>query len=140
MEGKIPDELPSVEAALARWLPAPLASGLRLFVTLHLVVIGFVIFRADDLGQAVSYFQQVASGFVHGFGSPLVNGTVLVHSLFGIALLFAVEAFQEREGDAQQGWIRAQPLALRWAAAYALLVLIALAGVPSGSQFIYFQF
>jgi alginate O-acetyltransferase complex protein AlgI len=119
-------------------LPALPGRALRVFVTFQLVSVGWVLFRAPDLGAAL----QVLAGWLgrHGsWGRPFVDPNTLLHAALGLSLLFLVETVQERSQSAV-AWIATRPSLLRWAASYGLVLAIVLFGVEQGTQFIYFQF
>jgi hypothetical protein len=81
----------------------------------------------------------VLRGALGPYTLPFVDPSTLAHGLLGLAVLVAVDLWQWRGGDARRR-LETAPLALRWAAWYALAFAIVLLGVETGSQFIYFQF
>jgi D-alanyl-lipoteichoic acid acyltransferase DltB (MBOAT superfamily) len=106
---------------------------LRWFVTFHLVVLGWVLFRAQGIGLAWDFLKQLGSwGSPTLWAAPTIVAIVLV---IGLQLLPAkpVAALQERFG-------RLNPMLL--GPALAVLILFVAATVPSQGvpPFIYFRF
>jgi alginate O-acetyltransferase complex protein AlgI len=107
--------------------------------TFHLVVLGWVFFRAESVGDAGMILRKLVAW---EYGGNLLGGYIgrldLALSLGLIALLVGIEALQRRMRLRQ--WVTARPFAVRWAiyltGAAAILVL----GVFEKVEFIYFQF
>lgn len=117
--------------------------------TLGLVTVAWVFFRADSIGQAVSFLGGIAGWF-----DPwvLTDGTMLRLGLdaagwfvlFCAALvLFGVDALHER-GVRLRPALARQPLVYRWFVYYAAVLTVLVFGVwgPgfAASAFVYFQF
>ena len=128
----------ALQPLLARIAPRGLAArglwrGLRVFVTFHLVVFGFMLFRAVSLEQIGRLLAVLADG--------LAPGMVLAWILPFCALvtpLLVMELEQWRSGELEP--VIHLPLALR-STVYALVLLtIVLIGEDGGQAFIYFQF
>jgi alginate O-acetyltransferase complex protein AlgI len=115
--------------ALGGWLRKSWA----LFVTFHLVVIGWVFFRARDLATAYQIVRSIALPTGRIFSDP-----ILAQGALGIAVVVGLDLIYRRTGF----WDRMKPfpLSLRYANALGLFFGIVLFGVENGSQFIYFQF
>lgn len=110
------------------------AKVLQTFVMFHLVCLGWLFFRADNVGQAFGMLGKVMSNFQV---TPFV-GSAFVSLLFYVLPLLIFEAWLERSGDLLK------VLKIHWlarAAFYSYLVLM-LWFFPSPTQyeFVYFQF
>jgi D-alanyl-lipoteichoic acid acyltransferase DltB (MBOAT superfamily) len=106
---------------------------LRWFITFHLVVFGWILFRSQSLDQAWSFITRLFSpGAATLWSAPVIAGVVIV---IGLQLLPAkgVEDFQFRLE-------RLKPVVI--AAGLAILILFVGATVPSQgvAPFIYFRF
>jgi len=106
---------------------------LRWFVTFHLIVLGWVLFRAPSIGLAWAFLGRLTSaGSPTLWKAPVLLAIVVV---IGLQLLppSPVASLQARLG-------RASPALL--GAALAVLILFVAATVPSGGvpPFIYFRF
>ncbi|MEZ4397618.1 MAG: MBOAT family protein [Candidatus Krumholzibacteriia bacterium] len=119
-------------------IPALPGRWLRVALTFQLVSVGWVFFRAPDLGGALRVLAGWA-GARGAWGPPFVDPNTLAHAALGLALLLLVELVQERSRG-ETAWILGRPAWARWAASYGLVLAIVLFGVEQGAQFIYFQF
>ncbi len=119
------------EHALGGKLRAP--GWLRWLVTFHLVVLGWVVFRAQGIGVVWTFLSRLASP-----GSPtLWTAPVLV----AIVVAIGPQLLPPRPAQRLQGWLgRLNPAPL--AAALAVLILFVAATVSSQGvpPFIYFRF
>lgn len=114
---------------------------MEMFVTFSLVVIGWIIFRAESLQHAVGYFKgMIDKSLVQrpNFHNVEIGSTQLVYTLIFICVLQVVEWVFRKRGfgfDLSQCPSRV----LRWAVYLSIIVLLT---VFSGEQekFIYFQF
>ena len=120
--------------AKGRILPN-LREALQMLITFGLVLIGWIFFRSDTIGQACNYLT-------HMFSSSLFTVTLLQGmkktALF-IVILLIVEWLQRDKQHALQidGVIHSR--LLRWIVYYGLIaIIITMAGKQA--QFIYFQF
>ncbi|HWC86005.1 MAG TPA: MBOAT family protein [Solirubrobacteraceae bacterium] len=106
---------------------------LRWFVTFHLIVLGYIVFRSPSIGVAWTYVQRFGS-----FGSPtLWTAPVLI----AIAVAIVPQLLPPRQVLGLQAWAgRFRPEIL--AVALAVLILFVAATVPSQGvpPFIYFRF
>ena len=109
---------------------------LQVALTFFLTVIGWIIFRAESMTQAVDFLTAMVSN--RFFDASALHGVTYIY--FGIALL-AVEWLQRDKQHALQ-FSDAKPFnhrLVRWGIYYIILLLIAkYAG--SSQTFIYFQF
>ena len=106
-------------------------------LTFVLAVIGWIIFRAENIGQAVDYFKSMVS-------NPLIDFSMLYsqRALFGFtAILMIVEWLQREKVHALQFPDNKvfKYRIVRWGVYYALIILINTYSVNS-QTFIYFQF
>jgi alginate O-acetyltransferase complex protein AlgI len=110
-----------------------LRDGFFILLTFHLVLLSWVFFRAATLPTALDTLWRIAVD--HG---PIFWDPIIVQGALAILLLVALDIFHRRTGfwdslDRFPRWPRL---------AYSLTLLfgIALFGVDTGTQFIYFQF
>lgn len=126
---------------------ALLVRALRVFYVFVLVNIGWVLFRAESIGDAVAVF----SGFGRGWAA-LGGGSVIevlagmlrvprMELVISLALIGVVAGEHLlREGVPVREWLGRRPAALRWLCYSALLWAIFLFGVFQQREFIYFVF
>lgn len=114
-----------------RWFPS-LREGGQMLLTFVLAVIGWILFRAESITQAVDYFRHI---FTH-WNNP-INGEIMPVIIY-IAVLLIVEWIQRNKSHALElSGIRSH--VLKFAIYYALIFIIFISYVSSES-FIYFQF
>ena len=106
---------------------------LALFLTFHVVAVGWIFFRAETFGQAASYLGGIAAGGgTSAVATPLALGLIL----FGIGIHFAPPQTGQRVALA----IRALPApALGLLVGVAILVIDAMR-FEGVAPFIYYQF
>lgn len=111
-------------------------------VTLTLVIVTMVCFRANSLADTWLIVTRAAADLAQ-FPSQLQNATASVglHGslILAVLLLIAVDMAQEWYGSIRI-LVTRQPLVLRWAVYYGILVLIVRYGNFGTQPFIYFQF
>ena len=121
--------------AYGKYLPN-IRETMQIALTFFLTVIGWIIFRAESMTQAVDFLTAMVSN--RFFDASALHGVTYIY--FGIALL-AVEWLQRDKQHALQ-FSDAKPFnhrLVRWGIYYIILLLIAkYAG--SSQTFIYFQF
>jgi hypothetical protein len=103
-------------------------------LTLHLVCLSWIFFRANTVADAWS----VLAGIATRPGTLFVDAHVFGHCAVGVLVLLAAEAVEARRGLLE--WLAARPVALRWGLYAATVFGITILGVDGGAQFIYFQF
>lgn len=119
--------------AEGRWFPN-LKEMFQIASTFLLVVIGWILFRAETIGKALDYIVRLFARNL--FSMPFVEGANGLY--FCILLMILVEWFQRnKKFGLQIDFI--QSGALRWSIYFSILVLILLFGGKS-ETFIYFQF
>ncbi len=121
--------------AYGRYLPN-IKEFLQMSITFFLAVIGWIIFRAESMTQAIEYFSaMVNNDFV---GVPIVIGKSFIIITI---LVFLVEWVQRNKQHGLQD-LSIKPFnhrVVRWTIYYAIIILIgAFAGMKQ--TFIYFQF
>lgn len=134
---------------LDRW-PRLYRAG-RVILVFHLVCLGWIFFRARDLGEGLFIVRRILSDLsLEPLARSPVAGEALramlgLGALQLVVVLFAVILMEGIETVAgmrplQAKW-RAAPAAVRWAAYMALALIVANFGMfHSPTEFIYFQF
>jgi len=113
-----------------RWLPsAGEAAGMAM--TFGATLVAWVFFRADTLGQAVSYLNRMFSATL--FSLPSLGKKEMIW----IALLAIFEWMQRKKQHALQ--VGDLPVGLRWALYWGISYAL-LSSFSGGREFIYFQF
>lgn len=108
--------------------------------TFHLILGTWVFFRAATWSDAMTVFTRVtaaAGDLPRLLAIRIANGEVIL-SLGLVASLLAVEVIDERRPVTER--LSARPVALRWAAYYAVLALLVVLGVWDLQRFVYMQF
>jgi len=113
------------------WPRLPRVAGL--LVTFHVVLIGWIFFRAESFGQATAFLGTFAAG---GPASAVLTPLALVLILFGLAIHFAPPDLGQRTAVALRG-LSAPVLGLGLGAAILVVDAMRFEGV---APFIYYQF
>lgn len=116
----------------SRWYPT-VGELLNMGVTFFLVVIGWIIFRADNITQAYDYLSRMFSASF--FTMPVLMNK---RALFFITILVIVEWVGRRNQHALER-ISFRNRALRWMCYYLIVIIVMLFAGQQGA-FIYFQF
>ena len=120
------------QAAESRWLPT-WQEALQMLITFALVVIGWIIFRAETIGQAWIYLCSMCSS---SFMSIPDHGGI--HALLAnIGLLICIEWLMRNRNHGLD--ITSVPAYLRYAI-YVVILFIIFAFGGNTVNFIYFQF
>ncbi len=123
-------------------IPPQVVTGLKIFFTFNLVCFAWIFFRASSISDAL-YIMQ------HLFVSMEINSSLYKLMPFGwydwlIALLaiFTMEMvhYGQRKYGSMRELILRQPIWLRWAVYYALVVVIFMFGKFGAGEFIYARF
>lgn len=115
-----------------RWLPTLRESG-QMLLTFVLVVVGWILFRAETITQAADYFRRLVST---PWDNPIRDD--MWPTLFCILVLLVVEWVQRDKPHALElSGIRSH--ILKFSIYYALILVLSLCYVTS-ETFIYFQF
>ena len=120
-----------IEHALGGRIKAP--AWLRWLVTFNLVVLGWIIFRAQSIGDVWTFLRRLVS-----FGAPSLWGAPV---LIAVGLVIGLQLLPDRSTEDWQARLgRLSPAIL--GAALAVLILFVAATVPSQGvpPFIYFRF
>jgi D-alanyl-lipoteichoic acid acyltransferase DltB (MBOAT superfamily) len=113
---------------------------LRILATFHLIAISWVFFRAKSLGDAWLILRKIATQLAE-FPALLARFPFTTDHFLGFALiglLLLIEWFDERRPLVQR--LAAAPTAWRWAAGYAGIFALLIAGRWQAREFIYMQF
>lgn len=122
-----------------------LRTAIQIFIVFHLVIIAWVFFRAESVGDAAIVLKKIATM------NPLKTGKLMsslasmgmVEVLLAVGSVFIMEAihvFQER-GNSVREWITSKPAVFRWSVyTIAVFAMLILAKFSSQEEFIYFQF
>jgi alginate O-acetyltransferase complex protein AlgI len=118
--------------------------GLRMFFTFVLVCFSYVLFRANNLSDAMYIFTHLPTGWGHvltRMQSLLSHGVESILALGGIAVVILVEILQ-LGGASLRMKIAARPAWVRWSLYYAVAVSVIMFGAfySDAQKFIYFQF
>lgn len=119
---------------------SPVRAVAGAIVTFHLVLVTWVFFRAASIGDAATVLSRIAGAAAtlpRLLSTRLQDPAIQVSALL-IVLLVAVEIFD----DLRSVWARlaTAPVYVRWAAYYALLLLLVVLGNWNLTQFVYMQF
>ncbi|OJJ20846.1 membrane-bound O-acyltransferase family protein [marine bacterium AO1-C] len=111
--------------------------GLQIIFTFSLTTLAWIFFRAEDISQALNYYQGIVT---HEF----MTKTSLVHLTHNsrnilIVIVFAVEWWQRKQAHALDFSQTRLPWYFRWGIYYGLILAIAVLR-SSAKTFIYFQF
>ena len=127
------EKMPAVSASLALRIA-------RIFVTFHLILLGWIFFRAQSINEALLVIGKIWSA-LPGMPAlaaryPFTNEQLL--GVLMILLLLVFEILDERRSI----WDRLSraPIALRWAAYYAGIFSLLILGRWQAKEFIYMQF
>ncbi len=113
----------------------------RMIRTMIFVTIGFIIFRAESVSQAVDYIKKMFS--MKNFGIPVIPESVIKQPPLLIFLSVFIMLFMEwHYRDKQFGFdiSSLQKKSHKILLCYALILIIVLLGNFGVNQFIYFQF
>jgi D-alanyl-lipoteichoic acid acyltransferase DltB (MBOAT superfamily) len=114
-----------------RWIEA--------LITFHLVLAGWVFFRAGSMSDAGYIFGHAFTGLTAASLRGIVTTDTFVLSVVFIAFMECVHVI-ERHGQMRR-FLDDKPIAVRWGFYYALILLIVNFGMfHNPAQFIYFQF
>jgi alginate O-acetyltransferase complex protein AlgI len=123
-------------SAPGRWVSAangPAARAIKSLVFFQFVCLGWLLFRADSVTQAVHMLRSIALNFSMDAAASNVATKL---AIFAVPLML-IQIYQSRRGLAPwEGWrTEFQVLAL-----VSAVLFVALMGAPNRTQFIYFQF
>jgi D-alanyl-lipoteichoic acid acyltransferase DltB (MBOAT superfamily) len=114
---------------------------LQMTVTFGLVLIGWIVFRAESIGQAAGYLKRMCSESL--FTIPVMPGIGFTRDLAGTTLFFIIILFVtewlHRE-KAHGLHINIQSQSIRYVIYLALLLALFLFKATKPAAFVYFQF
>lgn len=123
-------------------LPVPAAVGRvwAALVTFHLVLITWVFFRADSIGDATTVYQRIAgaAGQLPGLLAQRIGAGDVLFPVGLIAVLLLVEIIDERRPVVER--LELQPVYLRWGLYYATILALLIFGTWQLNSFVYMQF
>jgi D-alanyl-lipoteichoic acid acyltransferase DltB (MBOAT superfamily) len=117
----------------------PLRRALMTATTFLLICVAWILFRSQNLGDAVYILGHLTTGWhLSAVSTPHFLLRQMPAALLGILALEAGQLWQSRAPSrpSLQGW----PLPARWAAYATFVLAILVLGVYRGTEFIYFQF
>lgn len=119
-------------------IPHGLETVIRIFVIFHLVLLGWVFFRANSLDDAMLILNKI---IINNDGSLYLGASQLTTmlSIMFIGLLLSVQVLQEKGVFSLYFSPSRVPVGLRWSGYILLLIGISTLGLSSNA-FIYFQF
>jgi D-alanyl-lipoteichoic acid acyltransferase DltB (MBOAT superfamily) len=117
-----------------------LMAAVQIFTTFHLVLLGWVFFRARSLGDAVYVLRQMRpwQGWSLDGITVGLREFELILGVLSIAFLLFFDALHR--GGSSREILPRRPTWKRWLAFYSLLFGILVLGRFSSEEFIYFQF
>ena len=129
--------LEKIEGATGWRKESPLNNYLRIFITFHLVLFGWIFFRANTLSEALILIRRIFNNFGSIETVFIPNQNILLSIVFIVFLLVHEQMLKEAALDEillrQTTWAR-------WTYYVSVTVLIFWFGVFTNNQFIYFQF
>lgn len=119
--------------AEGKFLPS-LKEAVQVLTTCFFVLIGWIIFRADNISEAADYLSRLFSSSLLDISFPH-GKRALIYCLF----LFAIEWIQREKEHGLQINKEIKSPVVRWSIYYILIfIIVFLQGTPA--DFIYFQF
>jgi len=112
-------------------------NALRMLITFHLVVFGWIFFRARSLADALYIITHSFQGVSASFNTAF-NSEELAIAILSIGFLETIHAMQRRQGV--RAWLSTKPWYYRWAIYYAMATALFLFAQSDAQPFIYFQF
>jgi alginate O-acetyltransferase complex protein AlgI len=121
-----------------------LGNSLKIGFTFSLLCFAWIFFRASTMSDAVYIVTHLFSGLsnpLSGIKTLFLILPPLDWILIGLAVVVnEVVQFLQGKGGSIRHRLSLQPVVVRWALYYALILLILLFGRFHNSQFLYFQF
>lgn len=113
---------------------------LRIVVTFHLILVSWIFFRADSVGQAGVVIGRIWNALPALPALLLHYPFTRDHALGGalIAVLLVIEVLDERRPIVDR--LALAPRFVRWSSLYAAIFALVLLGRWQGERFIYMQF
>lgn len=112
--------------------------GLERFYILAIVVVTWIVFRAENVGQALSYFSEIISPSL--FSLPTFAGAKGTFTTIILVFIFIIIEWIGREKQYPIAMLVSNyPKAVRWGFYYCIVLAILFLGGKQ-QEFIYFQF
>ncbi len=125
---------------------------LRVLFIFHIVLIGWIFFRANTLSDAIFIVTHLFTGigdvfnrmwelgitpgiFHYGFELPVSEMFIGMCAI----IILGIHHLIQRQQSAR-AWLNTKPIWIRWAVYYSLVISILVFGYLEPSEFIYFQF
>ena len=105
--------------------------------TFTLVMLTFIIFKADNITQAFDFYKHLFSATL--FKMPKVDFSVVLISFFFTIVMLVVE-WMNRETEHGLVVNKIKSVYVRWIIYYAIIVSMLFFGIFTDNQFIYFKF
>ena len=127
-------------------LPGKIVKGIQIAVFFHLVCLGWLIFRAQSMGQLLA--MAASLGTIPAGIQAAITGNVGKDLLFLLFLISPIVAYHflkgtQKEEEGMRGWHPGRRTAFILGLAYMCLYIVILGKgslVGGGREFIYFQF
>ena len=110
----------------------------RIILTMSLVVVGLILFRADNMGQAIDYTQHILQTSL--FSMPWLYASNWYPTVFISIILLIVLEWLTRKEEHPLTLFAGKPIALQVVVYYALVIAIYFLHPQAEMTFIYFQF
>ncbi len=111
---------------------------IQVFTTFHLVLFGWIFFRANNLFDALYIVKNIFKGPNWHHYTIGLNQSEFVIALLSILFMESVHLMQRHRR--MRRFLNNKPKALRWSIYIVVLISILMFGVFSNQEFIYFQF
>ncbi len=137
------------EHALARRIPATtrLPRPLKIAMTFAIANFAWIFFRADSLADACATIARLPRGWGVALAPEFWTRSIKTLGLPPAELLFVLAAVlicelvqYAHSRTPLQPWLRARPVALRWAIYVVIFWTLFLGGIFRQTEFIYFEF
>lgn len=121
-------------------IPVAVGSILGGLATFHLILISWVFFRADSISDAFTVLSRVTQSIprLPSLLGAYIYTEDLILSFVLIAVLLVIETIDEKRSLWER--LQNQPVYVRWAIYYALLISLVVIGKWNLKQFVYMQF
>ena len=125
------------QVAEDRWLPT-WKEALQMLLTFGLVVIGWIIFRAETIGQAWTIITRICSMSI--FSTPYLINRYFYVPLFTCLIVMLIVEWGGRNKSHALDFAMLHSHSIKYAIYIAIILLIIFFTPPTPSPFIYFQF
>lgn len=119
---------------------APLKNFALMIFTFLLVILGWVMFRAENVGQALKFYQAMFAGAANGLSEEIswqVTGAATTALIIGYILIFGMPLLEKKFSldikETRSRWIHTGAIGL-------FVIAVVKLGAQSYSPFLYFQF